>query len=1265
MANQYDVRFLAAAIKANYLAERRAKFLFEEFAASGAAEKGQSIADFARERGHLSDSQIDIIQRVIGSDPAKEKKPASRIGPYEPMMKLGSGGMGVVIKARHLETGEVVALKVLPRRLYEDPEYITRFVREANNASKLNHPNIMRGLGADKTADGLYYYAMELIDGESVQEILDRMGTIPESQAVAVCVRVCRALQHAQEHGIVHRDIKPENIMINREGKVKLTDLGLAKETVDSTVTQTGIALGTPHYMSPEQARGEREIDIRSDLYSLGATLYHMVTGDPPFAGKSAAVVITKHLMEQVPYPRDIRPELSDGICQVIQRMMAKEPEDRYATPYDTVEDLEMVARGEEPRLGKLDGRKSSVRLPEATSEPRSVRTARRAREKKPVLIPILSFLLTGAVIGLVLTIIAYTSGPTPPGNGGSSTTPSTVKATTTIAGQSLEQKLDQAIRAADNFESAHSEDPAKQGDIIIRWEKLLALSRGTRFEKVVIERLDAARKRQQDLLKQQEEAERTESLRNQFRQLQQRTGRLMEEGEWLKALHIYDGFSNEDLTAGLAQEVLLDKKRIRAEVAAAASKWLKEMAVPPTAEGILRARRAIARASKLGFGELEQSLEDLRSHVRAYEEGKERGRKADLRGLRVAVLGEVLKHTMVIDFLAAQKALEARIDSHEFDAISEMLRAAHGHLTALGGAWHQTPERARSLLGTTREHLGFKGKVVDVREENLILEGNGRRMPLPLRNLPRKEILELLRGGTDPEKAEYHLRSAMFLLYQPDVDGGRGSLTKARGLGADTRSFDEILRALGELGEESDAEKALDQANRLLERREWEKALAALQALRRTYGHTSFVLRRQHILEDAVSLALREGRPRLLHAHQVDLPDGSVRLEYDFSDPRHLRDWVPAEQWAAAENGLALPRTNWLMHIADFERITDLRFSVRSSGHLGLGLAHVGWAIGVESFPTHLFRLDGLKAGLVGRFFSAGENESSLWLAPDRVLIHTTERALETGKLYDCVVQRSGNALRWAVNGHDLLRHGDLPSSAGGRLTLINGEAATTFQSVSVQGKLSPGWITQAEESARRHADAIKAVGAALKQKGSARLLPNGSLAAWHCSGRYWSTIEREARFLGGPGSLPCSLPLVITDGTLSGSFRLAGDAEASGWQLGLRRDGVKGYDLVFSPSDESVALTKTVRQPEDEGEPYGVVEVGAKPGVQFVPGSWHHFEVGLASDRFRIALDGETLFVASDETYRSGGLILGGLVQSGSASPVYFRDLVLRVNK
>ncbi|NQT89530.1 serine/threonine protein kinase, partial [bacterium] len=223
------------------------------------------------------------------------------IGGYEVLEQLGKGGMGTVFKARQVSMDRLVALKVLPPKLAEDEAYVARFVREARAAAKLTHPNIVQGYDVGE-ADGTHYFAMELVDGPSVKNLLDRSGTIEEKKALNIAGAVARALEEAQRHGIVHRDIKPDNIMINSRGIVKLADLGLARTTAKvDTVTLDGTAIGTPQYMSPEQVRAEPDLDTRADIYALGATLYHMVTGEFPFDGPTPAAIIAKHIADPVP----------------------------------------------------------------------------------------------------------------------------------------------------------------------------------------------------------------------------------------------------------------------------------------------------------------------------------------------------------------------------------------------------------------------------------------------------------------------------------------------------------------------------------------------------------------------------------------------------------------------------------------------------------------------------------------------------------------------------------------------------------------------------------------------------------------------------------------------------------------------------------------------------------------------------------------------------------------------------------------------------
>ncbi|RME81240.1 MAG: serine/threonine protein kinase [Planctomycetota bacterium] len=328
------------------------------------------------DKNYLSPNQVRRILAYIGSqakgtatataDPSQktpppqktfqqESKPAGNRSPiegYEIECKLGQGAMGVIYKGRHLKLNRVVALKVLLPEFAQDKEFIQRFFREAKAAITLNHPNIIQGYHVGES-NGFYYFAMEYVEGGTVKQMIREKGVLEEEEAIKIVIQICRALDHAQEHNIVHRDIKPDNIMVTKEGLAKLCDLGIAKEiNQDGSLTQTGIALGTPYYISPEQAMGEKKIDIRSDIYSLGATFFHMVTGRVPYEGDTSAVIMTKHISEEPPNPRDINSSISVETSQVIMKMMAKERPYRYQNPLEVIQDLEAIQSKDLSKFG-------------------------------------------------------------------------------------------------------------------------------------------------------------------------------------------------------------------------------------------------------------------------------------------------------------------------------------------------------------------------------------------------------------------------------------------------------------------------------------------------------------------------------------------------------------------------------------------------------------------------------------------------------------------------------------------------------------------------------------------------------------------------------------------------------------------------------------------------------------------------------------------------------------------------------------------------
>src|SRR6056297_2581023 len=258
-----------------------------------------------------------------------------RLDEYQVLRKLGRGGMADVYAAKQLSLGRDVALKVLRRQFSLDEGYVKRFRREARAAAKLNHPNIV-GVYDVKQVDDLHFIAQELIDGQNLREKLDRSGPLGADEAIQVLLAVGQALEVAGEQGITHRDIKPENIMQSSRGQIKVADFGLARLGPEpgkshAELTQAGLTLGTPRYMSPEQIQG-RGVDARSDLYSLGVSMYHLLTGRPPFEAEDPLALAVMHLHETPPPIDKTRgcEDLPAWLVAIIMRLISKVPEERF-----------------------------------------------------------------------------------------------------------------------------------------------------------------------------------------------------------------------------------------------------------------------------------------------------------------------------------------------------------------------------------------------------------------------------------------------------------------------------------------------------------------------------------------------------------------------------------------------------------------------------------------------------------------------------------------------------------------------------------------------------------------------------------------------------------------------------------------------------------------------------------------------------------------------------------------------------------------------
>jgi serine/threonine protein kinase len=262
------------------------------------------------------------------------------VGNYDLLEKIAEGGMGAVYRARDRQSGRTVAVKLMPAHTAANPVLLKRFEQEFRAASRLDHPNIVRALDFGQHAS-TPYLVMEFVDGESLGKKIEREGRMTETEAIRIIAQVARGLHRAHKRGVIHRDVKPDNVLVTPAGVAKLADLGLVKEAeADLNLTRTGRGLGTPHFMAPEQFRNAKNADVRCDIYSLGATLYMMVTGELPFRSNGPLDAWMKKVNEDLTPPRELVPGLSERVDWAIRRAMSAKPDVRPATCREFIEDL-------------------------------------------------------------------------------------------------------------------------------------------------------------------------------------------------------------------------------------------------------------------------------------------------------------------------------------------------------------------------------------------------------------------------------------------------------------------------------------------------------------------------------------------------------------------------------------------------------------------------------------------------------------------------------------------------------------------------------------------------------------------------------------------------------------------------------------------------------------------------------------------------------------------------------------------------------------
>ena len=341
-----DGRLVQLAVSKKWLTAEQGRQAIEICAKAAELGLGSSLEEVLVRKGWITHERWNELLSGAGKEGGEGA--GILIGKYRVVQKVGEGGMGAIFKVKKQGSDRVVALKLLSREVSKLKDWRARFQREAKVAINLDHPNIVRGIEIGQEKDR-FYYVMEFIEGANLSDLIHNQGAVPEPRALEWMIQLAEGIDYIDSKKLVHRDIKPDNIIVTPQGVAKLTDLGLAKSIAANSpqITATGTAVGTPGYMSPEQIRGDKAVDIRTDLYSLGATFYFALTGRKPFEGDSFQEVLVKHLNDQLPSPKAHMGRLSDEICRIVEKLMAKERKDRYRGAGDLLKDLRSLQRGQ------------------------------------------------------------------------------------------------------------------------------------------------------------------------------------------------------------------------------------------------------------------------------------------------------------------------------------------------------------------------------------------------------------------------------------------------------------------------------------------------------------------------------------------------------------------------------------------------------------------------------------------------------------------------------------------------------------------------------------------------------------------------------------------------------------------------------------------------------------------------------------------------------------------------------------------------------
>ncbi len=764
--------------------------------------------------------------------------------------KIADGSMGQVFKAHQVSMDRTVAVKVLHPELARNESFKRRFIQETQAVGNLNHHNIVQGIDAGES-NGHLYFAMEYVDGQSLYEIL-KQGPLEEDEVLEIGLQVAHALEHGHAQGIVHRDIKPGNIMIASDGTAKVTDYGLVRRADDGSrkTTHSGKAVGTPYYISPEQARGEEEIDIRSDIYSLGATLYHAATGQPPFPGRTAAGIMSMAVEEPFPDPRREEPELSAAFARLVLRLAEKDRNRRPANPSDLIREIERVMRAsaDERRMQTVGANLRRV-LRRAATRGGAGKQLLSSRVKMAVVgiaagaavILLLSMLRPGVEEHETNVVSRQDRGAPIPRSSRKAPAPrdvdSHVEREFLKAQRELEEEARQAFLKAEKLARSTSDIEAA----IVELSRVAAKHKGSYAEKA--QQLAEEMQRKWDY----EGMQVLEVCRKQVEEA-------LAQEDYGTALEVYEDFPKHLLRSAAGPEVHRLKNELLKQVRAVFADILRRaelLAVRGDYDGAIKLYQ---KASAFGVPEISsqakariESFQEKRRVALARAERQKARRTKELYSrFYPGFTGYVEKG----EFKKAIELCETLLADRSYEPVHDAVRRCGADVRMVVEVETAAREAAKGLQlqEYTFELEGgriVKGLVKAVRGDTIDVELIGMKgavMGVGISRLSGRTIAELAMKvlGNTPQS---HLRCGVyFLLAKADWAEAGNHFELADAGGQDTSRYNDKLAELRKEHVEQEAVELYDKLQKLVKRKKWKQAAETAERLAARYEDTAVV---------------------------------------------------------------------------------------------------------------------------------------------------------------------------------------------------------------------------------------------------------------------------------------------------------------------------------------------------------------------------------------------------------------------------------------